>query len=53
MRLKAILTVIIGLAFCLQGCSTFKGAAKGAAEGAKEDWSALKKADGWIQENLW
>ena len=53
MRLKAIIVIIFGLTFCLQGCSTFKGAAKGASEGIKEDWSALKKVDDWIQENLW
>lgn len=53
MRLKAIIIVMIGLTFCLQGCSTFKGAAKGASEGAQEDWKALQKVDTWIQENLW
>ena len=45
--------VVIGLIFCLQGCSTIKNASKGAAVGAKEDWAALGKVDGWIKENLW
>jgi hypothetical protein len=53
MRLKAITAIIIGMLFCLQGCSTFRNAAKGAAVGAKEDWEALKKTNGWMKENLW
>ena len=53
MRVKAMVAIIIGALFFLQGCSTVKNAAKGAATGAKEDWEALKKTDGWMRENLW
>jgi hypothetical protein len=53
MRSKAIVVIMVGVIFCLQGCSTFKGATKGAAEGAKEDWKVLQKTDDWIKEHLW
>lgn len=41
-----ILAIFIG---CLSGCETIKGA----AEGATKDWATLKKADNWLQKNLW
>lgn len=33
----------------LFGCETIKGA----GEGMKKDWESAKKADGWMQDNLW
>ena len=66
MRFKVSL-VILGLYFILvslTGCETVKGVAKGGAEGFSNDYTniskhiknsfaAAKKADKWIEENLW
>ena len=47
------LFVLAAVLALFSGCGTIKGIGKGAAEGAKEDWTALKKADKWMRENLW
>ncbi len=57
-----LLLLIILIIFT--GCQTIKGATCGAASGLNQDvqnisnpdqngWNALKKADAWVQENLW
>ena len=54
MRSKTVIILLMfGLTLFLQGCGTMKGVAKGATEGAKEDWEAIKKADSWMEENMW
>jgi len=46
--------MVIGLfSVCLCGCNTVGGAAKGASDGAKKDYEQAKKADVWLQDNLW
>jgi len=42
------------------GCETIKGAATGlgqdvhnAADPDKNGWNAIKKADAWMQQNMW
>ncbi len=47
-----VLALLLGSVF-VYGCETIKGIGQGAAEGAKKDWQALKKADNWVQKNLW
>ena len=49
-------TILCVFFFMLQGCETIKGA----ASGMKKDWGAvetawgkIKKADAWMQKNLW
>lgn len=37
----------------VSGCNTASGAAAGAAKGAQKDYETVKKADAWLQENLW
>ncbi len=51
-------SLVAGISVCLLaafvcGCHTVGGAAKGASEGAKKDYQEMKKADAWLQENLW
>jgi predicted small secreted protein len=42
---------LAGIVF--SGCNTVGGAAKGASDGAKKDYEQAKKADVWLQDNLW
>jgi len=49
MNLEFLIIIVFGSVLFLQGCSTFKGA----KEGIKEDWNAIRKLDGWIQETFW
>lgn len=55
-RWGVLLTGMALLACCL-GCNTVykstKGAAQGAVEGAQQDYQEAKKADAWMQKNLW
>jgi hypothetical protein len=41
-----LLTLFVGV---FSGCGTCKGA----AEGFKKDWESLKRADRWVQKNIW
>jgi len=41
-----MLALFVGL---LAGCGTCKGA----VDGFKQDWASLKRADRWVQKNLW
>lgn len=52
-RSLVALVFICLLAVSACGCNTVGGAAKGASEGAKKDYQEMKKADAWLQENLW
>ncbi len=54
MTRKALLLLLLWCSSILCcGCNTVGGAAKGAADGAKKDYEEAKKADAWLQENLW
>lgn len=57
LKRSAVLAVLFSFIVLMAGCDTVmgacKGAAKGAAEGAKKDWQSAKKAEAWVQENLW
>jgi predicted small secreted protein len=48
-----MLAVLLACAFFLAGCNTVSDAAKGASAGAKKDYKEVKKADVWLQDNLW
>lgn len=51
-----LLAFLFVFLFLVSGCTLVKGvtgAAQGVAEGAKEDYQAIKKADGWVKDNLW
>jgi len=52
-RKAVLLSVVIVLAVVISGCNTVYRASKGAAEGAKQDLEEAKKADAWMQKNLW
>ena len=63
-RSASLICATCFILFILSGCETVKGTAKGAAEGMAKDYEntkenvqevykASKKADGWVQENLW
>ncbi len=60
-RKTVLLLALIVFAISVTGCNTVfraskgaaKGAAEGAAEGAKQDVEDAKKADVWMQKNLW
>ena len=55
MRIRFSLAVfgLCLMLYSLCGCETVKGAAKGGAEGLSKDIEEAKKADKWMQENLW
>jgi predicted small secreted protein len=48
-----LLSALIVFAVSVSGCNTVYQASKGAAEGAKQDVENAKKADVWMQKNLW
>ena len=48
-----MLAVLLSCAVLMAGCHTVAGAASGAAVGAKKDYQEAKKADVWLQDNLW
>jgi predicted small secreted protein len=48
-----IIAVLLSCALLTAGCNTVSGAASGAAKGAEKDYQQAKKADAWLQENLW
>jgi hypothetical protein len=51
---RILVLVALLLVVCVTaGCHTVGGAAVGAAEGAKKDYQQVKKADVWLQDNLW
>ena len=51
---RVFIAVFIGIAgIVFSGCNTVSGAAKGASDGAKKDYEEAKKADVWLQDNLW
>ncbi len=64
--MSKILTLVLVM-LVLTGCETVKGAAqdlqntannvdtlaKNSVNPDKNGWNALKKADGWMQKNLW
>lgn len=51
-RKSFLLAFLLGFVFMISGCTLVR-AAQGAAEGAKEDFQVIKKADGWVKDNLW
>ncbi len=52
-RKAVLLLALIVFAISVTGCNTIFRASKGAAEGAKQDVEDAKKADAWMQKNLW
>ena len=57
---KSILAVILISSFSFAGCETFKGAAQGFNTDVKNTYhnvtgkgNVIKKADDWVQQNLW
>jgi hypothetical protein len=48
-----MLAVLFACALFLAGCHTVSGAASGAAAGVPKDVEQVKKADAWLQKNLW
>ncbi len=64
MRKISLLLMVLAVSVILTGCETLKGTVTGAAAGmgkdaqnlsnpAKNGWNTAKKADTWIQNNLW
>ena len=54
MTKKTVLLLgLIAFIISLCGCNTVYQASKGAACGAKQDVEDAKKADAWMQKNLW
>ncbi|MFA5099844.1 MAG: hypothetical protein WC547_03050 [Candidatus Omnitrophota bacterium] len=57
MRSMLMLVVLLSCAVLMAGCHTVAGtaagAAQGAAGGAQKDYNQAKKADVWLQDNLW
>ena len=45
--------VLLACALFIAGCHTVSDSAKGASVGAKKDYQEMKKADAWLQDNLW
>jgi predicted small secreted protein len=52
-RKTVLLSALIIFVISITGCNTVYRASKGAAEGAKQDVEEAKKADAWMQKNLW
>jgi starvation-inducible outer membrane lipoprotein len=48
-----MLAVLLACALFITGCHTVSESTKGASVGAKKDYQEVKKADAWLQENLW
>ena len=55
-----LLFMFILFIITVSGCETAKGALMGGIEGARKAWetakgagTALKRADAWMQKNLW
>jgi len=48
-----LLSILFVFIFLSCGCHTIVKGFNGACEGAKEDWAVAKKADAWVQDNLW
>ena len=44
---------VMAVLFLTSGCNTISCTAHGAVDGAKKDYKEAKKADAWLQENLW
>jgi hypothetical protein len=48
-----MLAVLLSCSVLMAGCHTVAGVASGAAAGAQKDYKEAKKADVWLQDNLW
>ncbi len=64
MKKISLLLMVLAVSVILTGCETVKGTVTGAAVGMGKDvqnlsnpdkngWNAAKKADAWMQSNLW
>jgi len=64
MKKISLLLMALAVSVILTGCETVKGTVTGAAAGMGKDaqnlsnpdrngWNAAKKADAWMQSNLW
>jgi len=64
MKKISLLLMVLAASVVLTGCETLKGTVTGAADGLSKDvqnlsnpdrngWNAAKKADAWMQQNLW
>ena len=51
---KVLVLCAVGMVLLISsGCHTVYRASTGAAQGAQEDFEDAKKADAWMQKNLW
>jgi hypothetical protein len=48
-----VLSVLFVFLILASGCSTTKGIVNGVQQDTKDTWQAMKKADKWMQKNLW
>jgi len=59
-RFLTVIFLLSAVSFGAAGCETMKGATTGlgkdvenTAENVPDLWARLKKADAWMQENMW